>query len=134
MLNGIIPSSWAGPALSVLRITTGLLFFAHGSAKLLVWPSTQMFPDGVPVSSFMGFTGLLEFVGGILIVLGLFTRLAAFVLSGMMAVAYFMAHAPQGFHPINNAGELAIMFCFVFLYLAAAGGGPWSLDAKLRAS
>jgi putative oxidoreductase len=112
---------------------TGLLFFTHGSAKLLVWPTTQMFPEGVPLFSFMGLTGILEVVGGILIVLGLFTRYAAFVLSGMMAVAYFMAHAPQGFHPILNGGELAIMFCFVFLYLAAMGGGPWSLDAKRRA-
>jgi putative oxidoreductase len=134
MLSGIIPSSWSGPILSILRIMTGLLFFAHGSAKLLAWPATQMFPEGVPLLSFMGFTGLLELVGGVLTVLGLFTRIAAFVLSGMMAVAYFMAHASQGFYPINNAGELAIMYCFVFLYLAAAGGGPWSIDAKLKAT
>jgi putative oxidoreductase len=133
MLNGIIPSSWSSPLLSVLRIMTGLLFFAHGSAKLLAWPTTPMSPEGVPIASFMGFAGILEFVGGILIALGLFTRIAAFVLSGMMAVAYFMAHAPQGFHPINNGGELAIMYCFVFLYLAAAGGGPWSIDAARKA-
>lgn len=132
MNGGIIPASWLGPLLSVLRIMTGLLFFAHGSAKLLGWPAVEMFSGGVPLMSMSGFSGLLEFVGGILIVLGLFTRYAAFVLSGMMAVAYFMAHAPQGFHPINNGGELAIMYCFVFLYLAAAGGGPWSLDARMR--
>lgn len=133
MLTGIIPSSWAGPVLSVLRIMTGLLFFAHGSAKLLAWPVTQMFPEPAALLSFTGFTGILEFVGGILIVVGLFTRIAAFILSGMMAVAYFMAHAPQSFHPINNSGELAIMFCFVFLYFAAAGGGPWSLDSVREA-
>jgi putative oxidoreductase len=130
MNSGIIPSSWSGPILSILRFMTGLLFFAHGSAKLIGWPVVEMFKDGVPLTSPGGVAGILEFFGGILIVLGLFTRYTAFVLSGLMAVAYFMAHAPQGFHPINNNGELAIMYCFVFLYLAAAGGGPWSLDAK----
>jgi putative oxidoreductase len=79
--------------------------------------------------SFTGFTGVLELVGGLLIALGLFTRFAAFILSGMMAVGYFMVHAPQGFHPMNNGGELAILFCFIFLYIAAAGAGPWSIDA-----
>jgi putative oxidoreductase len=132
MNGGIIPQSWSGPLLSVLRIMTGLLFFAHGSAKLLGWPAVQMFADGVSLTSPGGIAGILEFFGGILIILGLFTRYAAFVLSGLMAVAYFMAHAPQGFHPINNGGELAIMYCFVFLYLAAAGGGPWSLDARAK--
>ena len=130
MNAGIIPSSWSGPILSVLRIMTGLLFLAHGTTKLFRFPLTDYFKDGVPLFSFMGFAGLLEVVGGVLIVLGLFTRITAFILSGMMAVAYFMAHAPQGFYPILNGGELAIMYCFVFLYLAAAGGGPWSLDAK----
>ncbi len=130
MNTGIIPSSWSGPILSVLRIVTGLLFLAHGTTKLLTWPLTDYFKDGVPLFSFMGFAGALEIVGGLLIVLGLFTRISAFVLSGMMAVAYFMAHAPAGFHPINNGGELAILFSFVFLYLAATGSGPWSLDAK----
>ena len=130
MTSGIIPASWSGPILSVLRIFTGLLFLAHGTTKLLVWPLTDYFKDGVPLFSFMGFAGALEVIGGILIVLGLFTRVTAFILSGMMAVAYFMAHAPQSFHPIQNGGELAIMFCFVFLYFAAAGAGPWSIDAK----
>ena len=130
MNAGIIPSSWSGPILSVLRIMTGLLFLAHGTTKLIRFPLTDYFKDGVPLFSFMGFAGLLEVVGGVLIVLGLFTRITAFILSGMMAVAYFMAHAPQGFYPILNGGELAIMYCFVFLYFAAAGGGPWSLDAK----
>jgi putative oxidoreductase len=130
MNSGIIPTTWTGPILSVLRIITGLPFLAHGTAKLLKWPLVDYFKDGVPLFSMMGLAGALEIVGGLLIVLGLFTRVTAFVLSGMMAVAYFMAHASQGFHPILNGGELAIMFCFVFLYLAAAGAGPWSLDAK----
>jgi putative oxidoreductase len=133
MNTGIIPASWSGPLLSVLRIMTGLLFLAHGTAKFFSFPATENFPAPVALFSFTGLIGALEVVGGILIVLGLFTRLAAFVLSGFMAVAYFMAHAPQGFHPINNGGELAIMFCFVFLYLAAQGAGPWSLDARRTA-
>src|SRR5687767_8220598 len=127
---GVIPTSWSGPILSVLRIITGLLFFAHGSTKILGFPATQYFPEAISVFSFMGFAGVLEVVGGILIILGLFTRITAFILSGMMAVAYFMAHAGSGFHPINNGGELAILFCFVFLYFAATGPGPWSVDAK----
>jgi len=132
MLTGIIPASWSGHLLSALRIMTGLLFLQHGTAKLLKFPATEYFRDGVELFSFMGFTGVLELVGGILIIIGLFTRLTAFILSGMMAVAYFMAHASQGFYPINNAGELAIMFCFAFLYLAAAGAGPWSVDATRK--
>src|SRR5687767_4466347 len=129
---GIIPSTWSGPILSILRIMTGLLFLAHGTAKFFTFPATQHFPEPLPLFSFGGFTGAMELVGGALIALGLFTRLAAFVLSGFMAVGYFMAHAPQGFHPINNGGELAIMFCFVFVYLAAAGPGPLSLDARVK--
>jgi putative oxidoreductase len=132
MINGVIPQSFSGPLLSILRIMTGLLFFAHGSAKLFRFPLTQYFSESVPLFSMTGFTGLLELVGGALIMLGLFTRLAAFILSGMMAVGYFMVHAPQGLHPINNGGELAILFCFIFLYIAAAGPGPWSLDAWRR--
>ena len=132
MLTGIIPASWSGHLLSALRVMAGLLFLQHGTAKLLKFPTTEYFKDGVELFSFIGLTGALEFVGGILIVIGLFTRVTAFVLSGMMAVAYFMAHASQGFFPINNGGELAIMFCFAFLYLAAAGAGPWSLDANRK--
>ena len=130
MNTGIIPASWSGPLQSILRIITGLLFLAHGSAKILVWPQVEMFKDGVPVGSLLGIGGLLEIVGGVLIVLGLFTRISAFVLSGMMAVAYFMFHAPAAFFPIINGGELAIIYSFVFLYFAAAGAGPWSLDAR----
>ena len=130
MNTGIIPNSWSGPILSVLRIITGLLFLAHGTAQLVQWPYVDMFKDGVPLISLMGIGGILEVVGGALIVLGLFTRPVAFVLSGMMAVAYFMFHAPAGFYPILNGGERAILYCFVFLCLAAGGPGSFSLDAK----
>lgn len=132
MLSGIIPASWSGPLHAALRIATGLLFLEHGTAKLFKFPLTDAFKDGVELFSFTGLTGALELVGGILIVIGLFTRVAAFVLAGMMAVAYFVAHAPQSFFPIVNMGDLAIMFCFVFLYLAAAGAGPCSLDANWK--
>lgn len=132
MLNGILPTSWQGYTHAALRIMTGLLFLEHGTTKLFKFPLTEYFKDGVPVASFMGFAGLLELIGGILIIIGLFTRATAFVLSGMMAVAYFMAHAGQGFFPIVNGGELAIMFSFVFLWLATAGAGPFSIDATRK--
>jgi putative oxidoreductase len=132
MLNGILPVSWQGYTHAALRIMTGLLFLQHGTTKLFKFPLTEYFKDGVQLASFMGFTGLLELVGGILIIIGLFTRTTAFVLAGMMAVAYFMAHAGQSFYPILNGGELAIMFSFVFLWLATAGAGPYSLDANRK--
>jgi putative oxidoreductase len=132
MLNGILPASWQGYTHAALRIMTGLLFLTHGTTKLLKFPVTEYFKDGVQIASLMGVAGILELVGGLLIVLGLFTRTTAFVLAGMMAVAYFMAHASQGFFPILNGGELAIMFCFVFLWLATAGAGPFSLDANRK--
>jgi putative oxidoreductase len=125
----ILPSSWQGYTHAALRIITGLLFLEHGTTKLFKFPLTDYFKDGVEIASFMGVTGSLELVGGILIIVGLFTRVTAFVLSGMMAVAYFMAHASQGFYPILNGGELAIMFSFVFLWLATAGAGPFSVDS-----
>ena len=134
MNTGIIPTTWSGPILSVLRVITGLLFLAHGTAKLVQWPYVDMFKDGVPLASLFGIGGVLEILGGGLIVLGLFTRITAFVLSGMMAVAYFMFHAPASVYPIINQGELAIIYSFVFLYLAAQGAGPWSLDAKRAAA
>jgi putative oxidoreductase len=132
MLNGIIPASWSGSLHAALRVMTGLLFLAHGMTKLFHWPATDYFPAGQPLPTLMLVAGILEFVGGILIVLGAFTRLTAFILAGMMAVAYFMAHMSQTFIPIQNGGELAIMFCFVFLYLAAAGAGPYSVDASRK--
>jgi putative oxidoreductase len=130
MNYGIIPASWSPYLLGVLRIITGLLFLAHGTAKLLQWPYVDMFKDGVPLASLFGIGGILEIIGGILIILGLFTRPVAFVLAGMMAVAYFMFHAPASVYPIINGGELAILYCFIFLFLAAQGPGSLSLDAK----
>jgi putative oxidoreductase len=115
--------------LSVLRIITGFLIIQHGTQKWLLFPSGT---TRASVESLSGVAGLLELVGGALIIVGLFTRPVAFVLSGLCAFAYFIAHAPQGFWPILNKGELAVLYCFVFLYLAAAGGGPWSLDRMLR--
>ena len=122
---------WSACFLSILRIVSGLLLAQHGAQKLFgLFATPQM--HSVPLFSFMGLGGALEFFGGLLVVLGLFTRVAAFVLSGEMAVAYFMFHAPRGFWPISTGGDLAVLFCFVFLYLAVAGGGAWSLDRALR--
>lgn len=121
---------WSPQLLSILRVITGFLFVAHGTQKLLGFPVP--FPRPIELWSTSGVAGLLEFVGGALIIVGLCTRPVAFILSGLMAFAYFMAHAPQGFWPIVNKGELAALYSFVFLYLAAAGGGPWSLDRALR--
>jgi putative oxidoreductase len=125
--------SWTPRLLAILRIVAALLFFEPGAAKLLVFP-TAIMPGGgtAAIGSLPGVAGLLELVGGFLLLIGLFTRPVAFIASGEMAVAYLMAHAPHGFWPIVNHGELAIVFCFVWLYLSAAGPGAWSLDA-LRA-
>ncbi len=121
--------TWAPRMLSVLRIMTGLLFFFHGTAKLFGYPPTEhAFPE---LWSLSWIAGVLDLVGGVLIVLGLFTRPAAFILAGEMAFAYFLAHASENFFPIVNGGELSILFCFIFLYLFAAGGGVWSLDRAM---
>lgn len=112
---------------SVLRIMSGLLLLQHGTTKVLNFPVSQM--NEVPLNSLPGIAGIFELVGGFLLVIGLFTRPTAFVLSGVLAAAYFIAHWPQGFFPLLNSGELAALYCFVFLYLAAAGPGPWSVDA-----
>ncbi len=132
MLNGFLPQSWSGSIHAALRVMTGLLLLQHGTMKLFGFPMNDMMKgmlSGTP-SGMLYFTGLIELAGGILIILGLFTRPVAFILSGFMAAAYFMAHAPQGFFPILNMGELAILYCFVFLWLAAAGAGPYSVDAS----
>ena len=120
-------SAYSPQVLAILRIITALLFMSHGTAKLFGFPDTGMNP---PLLSLSGFAGVLEVVGGILLVIGLFTRPVAFILAGEMAVAYFMAHAPQSFFPIDQPGRVGHLFCFVFLYLVFAGPGAWSLDNR----
>jgi putative oxidoreductase len=127
-MRGPIPPSWSGRLLSLLRIVAAFLFIAHGAQKLFGWPANEP-KQAAELMSLMGLAGVLETFGGLLLLLGLFTRPVAFILAGEMAVAYFMAHAPQGFWPLLNRGEAAVLYCFLFLYLAAVGGGPWSLDA-----
>ena len=116
--------------LSVLRIVSAYLLIQHGTAKLFGFPHVAYF-DNLQVMSLVGFAGILEVVGGLLLLIGLFTRPVAFVLSGLLAFAYFIGHASKGFvaMPMLNGGESAVLFCFVFLFLAAAGGGVWSVDA-----
>ena len=118
---------WSDRALSVLRIITALLFLQHGLAKHFGFPHVANF-DKLQVFSLLGLAGAIEIVGSVLLLVGLFPRPVAFIMSGEMAVAYFMSHAPRGFFPILNGGELAVLFCFVFLFFAIAGGGAWSLD------
>ncbi len=127
-------STWAPRALGALRIVSGYLFMAHGTAKLFGFPHVAMF-DGLQLVSLAGAAGVLEVVGGAALVLGLFTRPVAFVLSGLMASAYFIAHAPQGnaLLPLLNGGELAALYSFLFLYFSVAGGGAWALDNLSRA-
>ena len=124
----ILPRSLAPALQSVLRIVTGLLILEHGTGKLLGLPHLPL-GDKSP-GGMLYFTGTIELVGGLLITLGLFTRPVAFVLSGFMAFAYFLAHFPRSFFPAVNMGELAVLYCFVFLYLAAAGPGPWSIERE----
>lgn len=124
-------TAWSPRVLSILRIITALLFMEHGLMKLFHFPAAQPGAPS-PLPTLLVVAAWLEVVGGGLVALGLFTRPVAFLLSGEMAVAYFMAHAPQGFYPALNMGEAAVLYCFVFLYLAFAGGGEWSLDAAVR--
>lgn len=131
---------WAPSFLSVMRIMSALLFIAHGTQKLFSFPARPSADGAAPPPfeffSLIGAAGVLEFAGGALLLIGLFTRPVAFILSGMMAVAYFIAHHPRTFYPVNNGGDAAILFCFIFLYLFFAGGGPLSVDslfAKRRA-
>jgi len=125
-LSDSFVSVWAPRALSLLRIVAGFMFVCHGLQKILGIPAPMA--NAVPVFSLAGVAGLMELVGGALLLIGLCTRPVAFLLSGEMAFAYFIAHAPQGFWPLLNRGELAALYCFVFLYFAVAGAGPWSLD------
>lgn len=120
----------ASKILSGLRIVSGLMFMQHGTQKIFGFPAEAMMP--FDIASQMGIGGVLELVGGALIVLGLFTRPVAILLSGMMAVAYFQFHAPGGLYPMVNKGELAALYCWVFLYLGFAGPGVWSVDAAMK--
>jgi putative oxidoreductase len=122
---------WTARMLSVLRIVLGLLYFEHGTNKVFGWPSSGRPPVPYELMSLNGVAGVLETVGGALILIGLFTRPAAFFLAGEMAVAYFKVHIVRSIFPIGNGGDNVVMFCFTFLYLVFAGAGPWSLDAIL---
>ena len=123
---------WAPRFLSVLRIVSGLIFLEHGSQKWLNFPPFPADRAAPGIATMSGAGGVIELVGGTLLVLGLFTRPVAFILSGDMAAAYFMAHAPKDFFPMMNGGDAAILYCFVFLYLVFAGGGRWSIDEAVR--
>jgi putative oxidoreductase len=123
--------AWSPRVLSILRIIVGLLFIEHGLMKLFHFPAPQPGAPN-PLPPMLLAAAIIELVGGGLVALGFFTRAAAFICSGEMAVAYFMAHAPKSFYPAVNMGEAAVLYCFVFLYLAFAGGGYWSLDALVR--
>jgi len=123
--------AWTPRILSILRIMTALLLLQYGMAKMVGFPIYDNL-NHIQRFSLSWFAGMLEFTGGALLFLGLFTRPVGFILSGLMAFAYFLSHAPKGFYPLTNGGTLAVLFCFVFLYFAGAGGGAWSLDALLR--
>ncbi|HXS05598.1 MAG TPA: DoxX family protein [Rhizomicrobium sp.] len=123
---------WTPQLLGLLRIMSGLLFFEHGTGKLFHFPHIALY-DSVRLASLVGVAGMMELVGGAMLALGLFARPVAFLLSGEMAVAYFLYHNRVSFFPLVNEGDSAILYCFVFLYIAAAGGGAWSLD-RLRAT
>ena len=127
MTTSQLETIWAPRMLSLLRIMTALIFLAHGSQKLLSFPASDFSPATFTLP---WIAGVLELFGGGLLVVGLFTRPVAFVLSGLMAVAYFIAHAPQSFYPTLNGGDAAILYSFVFLYLVFAGPGPWNVDAQ----
>jgi putative oxidoreductase len=119
---------WAPRVLSIVRVVSALIFMAHGTQKLLNFPPNPPGRGTVELFSLYGFAGSLEIVGGILLLLGLFTRPVAFILSGEMAFAYWMGHAPRSIYPVLNGGDASILYCFLFLYMAFAGGGAWSAD------
>lgn len=129
--TSIALQGWSPKILSVLRIVAALLFLQHGCAKLFHVPYQPMFAH-LPLMTLLGLQGFIEVIGGILLTIGLFSRPVAFILSGDMAVAFFIAHFPRNWLPILNGGDLAVLFCFTFLYLFAAGPGPWSLDAMMH--
>jgi putative oxidoreductase len=126
-------AKFAPQMLSILRIVSGLIFFEHGLQKFFAFPPRAAgVTSGPELFSLLGLQGVIELVGGILLIFGLFTRPVAFILSGDMAVAYFYAHHPRNFFPVLNAGDAAILYCFVFLYFFFAGGGAWSVDRWMR--
>lgn len=125
--------AWTPRILSLLRIVTGFMYMLHGTAKILHVPHQAQY-DNLQLLSLIGIAGILEMIGGFLVTIGLFTRQTAFILSGEMAVAYFMAHAPKGALPVLNQGDAAVLYCFVFLYFVVAGAGPWSVDARRGAA
>ena len=125
----VVASSWAPRTLSLLRIVAAALYLSHGTAKLFAVPALMPNHATVPLVSWLGLAGLIEAIGGTLLLLGLFTRPVAFITSGEMAVAYFVAHAPGGWWPVVNKGELAVLYCFIWLFICTAGPGAWSLDA-----
>jgi putative oxidoreductase len=130
---GATLAAWAPRTLSILRIVAAFLFMMHGTAKLFHVPHQANF-DNLQLMSLMGLQGVLETGGGLLLLVGLFSRPVAFILCGDMAVAYFMSHMPKSWLPLLNGGDLAVLFCFVFLYLWIAGPGPWSIDASRRSA
>jgi putative oxidoreductase len=127
-MNGGFGHTARSVTYALLRVVAGLMFWQHGAQKLFGWLDGRQVQD---LTSLMGLAGVLEFFGGVLIMVGLFTRPVAFILSGEMAFAYFMRHAPQNLWPIQNRGEAAVLFCFTFLFLAAHGAGPYSLDSLI---
>ncbi len=127
-MPNLLPNRWEEPSLNLLRITTGILFAQHGAQKLF----GAFGRESVEILSLLGIAGILEFFGGLAIALGLFTRPVAFVLAAEMAVAYWMSHAPTAIFPIVNRGELTVLYCFVYLFLAARGGGEFSIDGWLK--
>ena len=132
-----VVSRWIALApylLSLLRIVAALMFMQAGTVKLFGWPMSMPGGGSPPLMSQIGIGAMLEFVGGALLLVGLFTRPVAFILSGEMAVAYFQFHYPRGFWPVVNEGQPAVLYCFIWLYMSARGAGPWSLDAMLRKS
>src|SRR6185312_26388 len=124
-------AAWAPRALSILRIITGLLILQHGMAKIIGFPVLPAYANVQPFS-LIGAAGFIELIGGALLILGLCTQAAAFILSGEMAFAYFISHFPKDYPPLVNGGTLAALYCFTFLYLATAGPGPWSVDAAMK--
>lgn len=123
-------NAWSPKMLSIVRIVSGLIFLEHGTQKLLGFPPGEY--ASIPINSMSAYAGIIELACGALIALGLFTRPAAFLASGTMAVAYWTAHAPQNAFPVNNGGDAAILYCFLFLYFVFAGPGPWSIDGRRR--